>query len=62
MRTTFPTAIFTMLLAASAPSFAFAAKEATRDRLRFMADDYPGALARARAQGKPIFLEAWAPW
>jgi hypothetical protein len=30
--------------------------------LPFIADDYPGALARARAKNLPIFVEAWAPW
>ena len=30
--------------------------------LPFIADDYPRALAAARAEKKPIFLEAWAPW
>ncbi len=33
-----------------------------REALPFIADDYPKALAEARASGKPIFLEAWAPW
>ncbi|MEO8195955.1 MAG: thioredoxin family protein [Thermoanaerobaculia bacterium] len=28
----------------------------------FIADDYPQALAQARARNLPIFLEAWAPW
>ncbi len=28
----------------------------------FIGDDYPGALARARAKKLPIFVEAWAPW
>jgi len=39
-----------------------AAQSAPRDILPFIADDYPKALVAARAQGKPIFLEAWAPW
>lgn len=30
--------------------------------IRFIADDFPGALARARAEGKPLFVDAWAPW
>ena len=58
MRVTPSTAIFTALLAASAPSLASTAKEV----LPFIADDYPKALALARAEGKPIFLETWAPW
>jgi hypothetical protein len=28
----------------------------------FIEDDYPGALAQARAKKVPIFVEAWAPW
>ncbi|MEO7794971.1 MAG: thioredoxin family protein, partial [Thermoanaerobaculia bacterium] len=28
----------------------------------FIEDDYPKALAQARARHLPIFLEAWAPW
>jgi len=30
--------------------------------LPFVADDYPKALAEARAQRLPLFIEAWAPW
>jgi hypothetical protein len=30
--------------------------------LPFIADDYPKALAEARAQKLPLFVEAWAPW
>jgi hypothetical protein len=30
--------------------------------LDFIADDYPGALAAARARGAPLFAELWAPW
>jgi thiol-disulfide isomerase/thioredoxin len=28
----------------------------------FIEDDYPRALAQARAEGKPLFVDAWAPW
>lgn len=28
----------------------------------FLHDDLPGALARARDQGKALFVDAWAPW
>jgi tetratricopeptide (TPR) repeat protein len=28
----------------------------------FIEDDYPTALAQARALGKPLFVDAWAPW
>ena len=28
----------------------------------FIENDYERALARARAQKKPLFIDAWAPW
>ncbi len=28
----------------------------------FVEDDYPRALAQAKASGKPLFIDAWAPW
>jgi thioredoxin-like negative regulator of GroEL len=34
----------------------------TGSGIRFVSDDFPGALARARAEGKPLFVDAWAPW
>lgn len=43
------------LLAVSLPGGA-------RADLPFIKDDYPKAVAQARAQGVPIFVEAWAPW
>ncbi len=30
--------------------------------LPFQPDDYPQALAQARARERPLFIEAWAPW
>jgi len=30
--------------------------------IHFISDDFSGALARARAEGKPLFVDAWAPW
>ncbi|MBZ0267579.1 hypothetical protein K8I85_05445 [bacterium] len=30
--------------------------------LPFLADDYPAALAEARARDLPLFVESWAPW
>jgi tetratricopeptide (TPR) repeat protein len=30
--------------------------------LRFIEDDLPAAAARARAEGKVLFVDAWAPW
>lgn len=35
---------------------------AARPVLPFIEDDYPRALAEARAKKLPIFVEAWAPW
>ena len=46
------------IVAGSLTSAAFAAGAA----VPFIADDYPRALAEARARHLPIFLEAWAPW
>ncbi|MEO8055790.1 MAG: hypothetical protein ABI768_11580 [Acidobacteriota bacterium] len=39
-----------------------AAPAAPRQVLPFIEDDYTKALASAKASGKPIFFEAWAPW
>lgn len=33
-----------------------------RAALPFIEDDYAKAVARAKAQNVPIFVEAWAPW
>jgi hypothetical protein len=30
--------------------------------LPFIENDYPRALAEARARKVPLFIEAWAPW
>lgn len=64
MRTISSASLLAALLASlgAAPALATIAPSASRDILPFIADDYPQALATARAQGKPIFLEAWAPW
>ncbi|HSS45228.1 MAG TPA: hypothetical protein VLO07_07790 [Thermoanaerobaculia bacterium] len=47
---------------ASAVSVAGVSPPAAREVLPFIADDYPRALAEARARKLPIFVEAWAPW
>jgi hypothetical protein len=56
----------TRLQAALAAAFlsapVLATTTAPREVLPFIADDYAKALATAKAEGKPIFLEAWAPW
>jgi hypothetical protein len=59
---TLSAAIVVASLAVPSPGAAPSAKEAGKEILPFIADDYPRALATARAQSKPIFLEAWAPW
>ena len=33
-----------------------------RPTLPFIEDDFPKAMAEARAKKLPIFVEAWAPW
>ena len=60
MRT--PSAALLLALLASGSSFASTPKASAKEVLPFIADDYPKALALARAEGKPIFLETWAPW
>ncbi len=34
----------------------------TTSPLPWIDDDYPRALAQARAKKVPLFIEAWAPW
>ncbi len=29
---------------------------------RFIEDDFPRALAEAKARDLPLFVDAWAPW
>ncbi|BDG09340.1 hypothetical protein [Anaeromyxobacter paludicola] len=38
------------------------ARAAPRPALPFIEDDYPKALALARARKLPLFVDAWAPW
>ena len=45
----------------AAPAVASGA-EGLDKALPFVADDYAKALAEARAQKLPLFIEAWAPW
>jgi hypothetical protein len=52
-----------LLLALAAASALLGVSSAEpRPAVPFIADDYPGALAQARAKKLPIFVEAWAPW
>ncbi|MBK9062107.1 MAG: hypothetical protein IPL89_02790 [Acidobacteria bacterium] len=58
----------TKLIRAALAAALFAAPAAVagtatpRQVLPFIEDDYTKALASAKASGKPIFFEAWAPW
>ena len=49
-------------LALAAATLLGASSAGPRPMVPFIADDYPGALAEARAKKLPIFVEAWAPW
>jgi hypothetical protein len=51
-----------LLLALAAATLLGASSSEPRPAVPFIADDYPGALAEARAKRLPIFVEAWAPW
>ncbi len=51
-------ALVALLLSAQLSSVVLA----TGAAVPFIDDDYPKALAQARARNLPIFLEAWAPW
>ena len=39
-----------------------AATASAAETLPWVHDNYKGAVARATKEGKPIFVEAWAPW
>lgn len=39
-----------------------AAPAEPKPALPFIENDYPAALAQARAKKLPIFADAWAPW
>jgi hypothetical protein len=51
-----------LLLALAAATVLGAGPAEPRPAVPFIVDDYPGALAEARAKRLPIFVEAWAPW
>lgn len=48
--------ILILLFASLAPAFA------AGKGLPFIADDYGKAVAQAKQQSLPIFVECWAPW
>lgn len=33
-----------------------------KEVLPFIENDYPKAIARAKAKNLPLFVDAWAPW
>ncbi|WP_437573284.1 thioredoxin family protein [Sorangium sp. So ce887] len=48
--------------AASSPAARPEPAAAARPPLEFIRDDLPGAREKARAEGKALFVDAWAPW
>lgn len=52
--------VFPAVVLASAS--ALAAPPEPKSALPFIENDYPKAVALARARKKPIFVDAWAPW
>jgi tetratricopeptide (TPR) repeat protein len=66
-----PVRIFLLALASAALSGAGCAPSsspgatavsAASAALPFIEDDYAQALARAKSEGRPLFVDAWAPW
>lgn len=51
-----------LLLATSLSTASLAAPAAAKEALPFLENDYPAALAKARARGVPLFVDVWAPW
>lgn len=47
---------------AQKPAISSSAAESKSEGLPFIEDDYPRALAEARARKVPLFVDAWAPW
>jgi len=50
---------------AAALAFALSASALVADTkppLKFIEDDYGKAIAQAKSQNVPLFVEAWAPW
>ena len=49
-------------LALAVFAVAIAASASASETLPWIHDNYKQAVARAAKEGKPIFVEAWAPW
>ncbi len=47
---------------ALAAALLLAAAPAAAATPSFVTDDWPAALAQARARGAPVIVDAWAPW
>lgn len=45
-----------------APPATSVVAEPERGGITFIENDYAGALERARAEGRPLFVDVWAPW
>lgn len=64
----FPVLLSALVLAPVAPARGASTRTVTRVRsvapevLPFIADDWPKAVALAKARKVPLFVEAWAPW
>ncbi len=58
--------VLVLALAASSPARAARATapaaRAPRAAVPFVRDDWPKAMALAKARQLPVFVEAWAPW
>jgi hypothetical protein len=50
------------LLLLSLGCAASSVKPASAELLPFIEDDYPRALAEAKARQVPLFVDGWAPW
>ena len=61
-RSSFRAAALAPLVLAALVGASTPAKDSPKPVLPFIEDDYPRALAEARAKKLPIFVEAWAPW
>ncbi|WP_437475895.1 thioredoxin family protein [Sorangium sp. So ce1014] len=57
-----PRASAPLAAAASPPAARPEPAAAARPPLEFIRDDLPGAREKARAEGKALFVDAWAPW
>jgi hypothetical protein len=51
-----------LIVAGALAAGASAAKTAAGPALPFIENDYEKAMAAAKAQQRPVFVEVWAPW